>query len=66
MKRRITIWMLWLVAIVSLGAIACSASSWAQQPPKAADQDLPPWVVHNRGIIECPLFCTELTYFFNS
>ncbi len=42
-------WMLCLVAIVSLGAIACSASSWAQQPLKAAGQDLPPWVVHDKG-----------------
>ena len=38
-----------IAAIVALGAIACSASSWAQQSLKAAGQDLPPWVVHDKG-----------------
>jgi polar amino acid transport system substrate-binding protein len=38
-----------ITAIVVVGAIACSASSWAQQSLKAAGQDVPPWVVHDKG-----------------
>jgi len=37
-----------IAAIVAVGAIACSASSWAQQSLKAAGQDVPPWVVHDK------------------
>jgi polar amino acid transport system substrate-binding protein len=34
-------------AIIALGAIAWSGSAWAQQPLKAAGQDVPPWVMHD-------------------
>jgi polar amino acid transport system substrate-binding protein len=36
-----------ILAVVSLGAIGCSASSWAQQTLKVAGQDLPPWAIHD-------------------
>jgi polar amino acid transport system substrate-binding protein len=39
-----------IAAIVALGAIASlAASAWAQQPPKAAGQDVPPWVLHDKS-----------------
>lgn len=36
-------------AIIALGAIAWSASSWAQTPLKAAGQDVPPWIQHDKS-----------------
>ena len=36
-----------IVAVITLGAIGCSASSWAQQSLKVAGQDLPPWAIHD-------------------
>ncbi len=38
-----------MTAIVALGAIAWSASAWAQQPLQVAGQDVPPWVVHEKS-----------------
>jgi polar amino acid transport system substrate-binding protein len=38
-----------ITAIVALGAIAWSASAWAEQALKVAGQDVPPWVVHDKG-----------------
>ena len=38
-----------IAAIIAVGAIACSPSSWAQQSLKAAGQDIPPWVVHDKS-----------------
>lgn len=38
-----------IATIFTLGAIAGSASSWAQQSLKVAGQDVPPWVVHDKG-----------------
>ena len=35
-------------AIVVMGAIAWSASAWAQQPLKAAGQDVRPWAFHEK------------------
>jgi polar amino acid transport system substrate-binding protein len=40
-----------IAAIVAVGAIACSASSWAQQLLKVAGQDVTPWVVHEKGSV---------------
>jgi polar amino acid transport system substrate-binding protein len=38
-----------IAAVVSLGAIGCSAPSWAQRPLKVAGQDVPPWAVHEKS-----------------
>ena len=38
-----------IVPILTLGALACSASAWAQQQLKAAGQDVPPWVMHDKS-----------------
>jgi polar amino acid transport system substrate-binding protein len=38
-----------IATAVSLGAIGCSSSCWAQQPLKAAGQDVPPWVFHDKN-----------------
>ena len=38
-----------ITAIIALGAIAWSASVWAQQPLKVAGQDVPPWAVHEKS-----------------
>jgi polar amino acid transport system substrate-binding protein len=38
-----------IAAIISLGAIAWSASAWAQQPLRVAGQDVAPWAVHEKG-----------------
>ncbi|HXC13619.1 MAG TPA: ABC transporter substrate-binding protein [Stellaceae bacterium] len=38
-----------IAAIIALGAIASSASAWAQQPLKVAGQDVPPWAVHEKS-----------------
>jgi len=38
-----------IAAIVTVGAIVCSASLWAQQSLKVAGQDVTPWVVHEEG-----------------
>jgi polar amino acid transport system substrate-binding protein len=35
--------------IIALGAMAWSASAWAEQPLKVAGQDVPPWVVHDKS-----------------
>ena len=38
-----------IAAVAAVSAITCSASSWAQQSLKAAGQDIPPWVVHDKS-----------------
>ena len=38
-----------IAAIVTAGAITCSAPSWAQQSLKVAGQDVTPWVVHEKA-----------------
>ena len=38
-----------IMAIVALAMIAGSASAWAEQSLKVAGQDVPPWVVHDKG-----------------
>ena len=38
-----------ILAVVVLGAIAWSASAWAQEPLKVAGQDVPPWAVHEKS-----------------
>jgi polar amino acid transport system substrate-binding protein len=41
-----------VAGMIALGAaIACSTSSQAQQPLRAAGQDVPPWVVHDKGSV---------------
>src|SRR3954469_22631210 len=36
-------------AAIVLGGAVCSIPSWAQQSLKAAGQDFPPWVVHDKN-----------------
>jgi polar amino acid transport system substrate-binding protein len=38
-----------IAAVVSLGAIGCSAPSLTQRPLKVAGQDVPPWVFHDKN-----------------
>jgi polar amino acid transport system substrate-binding protein len=38
-----------ITAIIALGAVAWSASAWAQQPLKVAGQDVAPWAVHEKS-----------------
>jgi polar amino acid transport system substrate-binding protein len=50
-----------IAAIVTVGAVACPASSWAQQPLKVAGQDVPPWVVHDKGSVALSGISVDLT-----
>jgi polar amino acid transport system substrate-binding protein len=50
-----------IAAIVTLAAIACSASSWAQQALRVAGQDVAPWVVHDTSSNELSGIFVELT-----
>lgn len=38
-----------ITAVAAVSVITWSASSWAQQSLKAAGQDIPPWVVHDKS-----------------
>lgn len=39
-----------VTAIIAMGAMTCLAAfSWAQTRPKAAGQDVPPWVQHDKS-----------------
>jgi polar amino acid transport system substrate-binding protein len=38
-----------ILTVITLGAIGCSASSWAQQSLKVAGQDLSPWAIHDNS-----------------
>jgi polar amino acid transport system substrate-binding protein len=38
-----------ILAVITLGAIDCSASSWAQQLLKVAGQDVRPWAIHDNS-----------------
>src|SRR4051794_6645802 len=38
-----------ILAAIVLGGVVCSTASWAQQSPKAAGRDFPPWVVHDKN-----------------
>ncbi len=49
------------LAVVVLGSIGWSATSWAQQPLKVAGQDVAPWVVHEKGSNALSGIFVELT-----
>ncbi len=49
------------LAVVALGSIGWSATSWAQQPLKVAGQDVAPWVVHEKGSNALSGIFVELT-----
>ena len=38
-----------IAAALLLSALGCSPPSWAQQSLKAAGQDVPPWVIHDKN-----------------